>query len=76
MKKNERTPWQKKEWCIPPEHDAAFVCHMEEVLDMYKKPYDPQYPQVCMDARSPPLLGEVRAALPSEPGKPLRYDTE
>jgi len=29
MKKNERNPWQKKEWCIPPEQDAAFVCHME-----------------------------------------------
>jgi hypothetical protein len=31
MKKNARKPWQKKEWCIPPEQDAAFVCHMEEV---------------------------------------------
>jgi hypothetical protein len=49
---------------------------MEEVLDIYKKPYDPQYPQVCMDAMSTQLIGEVRAPLPAEPGKPLRYDTE
>ena len=49
---------------------------MEEVLDMYKKPYDPQCPQVCMDEMSPQLIGEVRAPLPSEPGKPLRDDTE
>ena len=49
---------------------------MEEVLDIYKKPYDPQYPQVCMDEMSTQLIGEVRAPLPAIPGKPLRYDTE
>ena len=49
IKKNELKPWQKKEWCIPPEQDAPFVCQMKEVLDIYKKPYDPQYPLVCMD---------------------------
>jgi hypothetical protein len=49
---------------------------MEEVLDIYKIPYDPQYPQVCMDEMSTQLIGEVRAPLPSVPGKPLRYDTE
>jgi DDE superfamily endonuclease len=49
---------------------------MEEVLDIYKKPYDPQYPQVCMDEISTQLIGEVRAPLPALPGKPLRYDTE
>jgi hypothetical protein len=74
--KNELKPWQKKAWCIPPEQDAAFVCQMEEVLDIYKKPYDAQCPQVCLDEMSTQLLGEVRAPLPAEPGKPLRYDTE
>jgi len=49
---------------------------MEEVLDVYKKPYDPQYSQVCMDEMSAQLIGEVRAPLLAEPGKPLRYDTE
>ena len=49
---------------------------MEEVLDIYKTPYDPQCPQVCVDAMSTQLIGEVRAPLPAEPGKPLRYDTE
>ena len=76
MKKNELQLWQKKAWCIPPDQDAAFVCQMEEVLDMYKKPYDPQCPQVCMDEMSTQLIGEARAPLPSAPGKPLRYDTE
>jgi DDE superfamily endonuclease len=49
---------------------------MEAVLDVYKKPYDPQCPQVGMDAMSTQLIGEVRAPLPAEPGQPLRYDTE
>jgi hypothetical protein len=49
---------------------------MEEVLDIYKTPYDPQCPQVCVDELSTQLIGEVRAPLPAEPGKPLRYDTE
>jgi hypothetical protein len=49
---------------------------MEEVLAIYKKPYDPQYPQVWMDEMSPQLLGEIRAPLPALPGKLRRYDPE
>jgi hypothetical protein len=76
MKKNELQPWQKQEWCIPPEQDAAFVCHMEDILDIYQTPYNAQPPQVCLDAMATQLIGEARAPLPAEPGKPLRYDTE
>jgi hypothetical protein len=36
-------------WCIPPEANAEFVWRMEAVLEVYKMPYDPDYPQVCMD---------------------------
>jgi hypothetical protein len=49
---------------------------MEEVLAIYKTPYDPQRPQVCMDEMSTQLMGEVRVPLPAAPGKPLRYATE
>lgn len=49
---------------------------MEEVLDIYKKPYDPQHPVLCMDEMSTQLIGEVRAPLPTAPGKTLKYDTE
>ena len=48
---------------------------MEDILDISKQPYDSQCPQVCIDAMSTQLIGEVRAPLPAEPGKPLRYDT-
>jgi hypothetical protein len=33
-------------WCIPPEKNAEFVCAMENVLEVYKRPYDPQHPVV------------------------------
>ena len=35
-------------WCIPPEHNAAFVCAMETVLEVYQRPYDPEYPAVLL----------------------------
>ena len=57
--------FQKQEWCIPPEHDAAFVCQMEEVLDMDKSPYDPQCPPVSWTKMSTQLIGEVASPSPS-----------
>jgi hypothetical protein len=66
----------KQEWCIPPEANAEFVYHMEDVLDLYTLPYDPQYPQVCLDETSKQLIGESRTPLPAKPGEPERYDYE
>ena len=42
--KNELKPWLKKQWCIPPKSHAEFVSHMEDVLEVYKRPYDPAIP--------------------------------
>jgi transposase len=47
---------------------------MEDVLDVYTQPYDPQRPLICMDETSRQLLADVYAPLPIEPGKPERYD--
>ena len=49
---------------------------MEDVLEIYKQPYDPNYPVVCMDESSKQQTLEVREPLPLEPGKPARHDTE
>jgi transposase len=49
---------------------------MEDVLEVYIRPYDPRYPQVCMDEVSKQLLRDVRQPLPIEPGKPERRDYE
>ena len=47
---------------------------MEDVLDVYTRAYDPQYPVVCFDESSKQLVGEKIEPLPMEPGKPQRYD--
>jgi transposase len=49
---------------------------MEEVLDIYKRPYDSKYPVVCMDESSKQLIKEVREALPMKPGEVEKFDTE
>jgi transposase len=49
---------------------------MEETLDIYKRPYNPKYPVVCMDESSKQLIKEVREPLPPEPGHVIKYDTE
>ena len=49
---------------------------MEEILDLYTRPFDPRRPLVCMDERPMQLLKETRIPLPLEPGKPARFDYE
>jgi hypothetical protein len=49
---------------------------MEDVLEVYKRPYDPNYPVVCMDETSKQLTDEVRRPLEVKPGDPKRQDTE
>ena len=49
---------------------------MEDVLDVYHRPYDPRRPQICMDETSKQLLGETRTPLPTQPGRPARIDYE
>ena len=61
---------------IPPEHDAAFVACMEDVLDVYRRPYDPLRPVVCLDEQPTQLIGETRTPIPTQPGQPQRDDYE
>ena len=49
---------------------------MEDVLEVYKRPYDPTHPQICMDESSKQHVMDVRAPIPAEPGQIERYDTE
>jgi hypothetical protein len=49
---------------------------MEDVLEVYHRPYDEKRPQVCLDETSKQLVGEVVQPLPPEPGRPERFDYE
>src|SRR5206468_1066841 len=45
VKKSQLKPWLKECWVIPPKANAAFVAAMEDVLEVYTRPYDPRFPQ-------------------------------
>ena len=61
---------------IPPEQNAEFVYHMEDVLDLYTRPLDPKRPLVTVDELPKQLIGETRPSLSAEPGTPERIDYE
>jgi hypothetical protein len=61
---------------IPPGANAVFVAAMEDVLETYQKPRDPERPLVCLDETSKQLVIETRKPIPAKPGQPIRYDYE
>jgi len=61
---------------IPPRHNAEFVAHMEDILEIYKRRYDPAIPVICMDEQPTQLIKETRMRIAAEPGKPERVDYE
>jgi len=63
-------------WCIPPEQSAAFVAKMENVLKVYKRPYDPKMPVICMDEKPYQLLGDKIKPIPMKNGSPKKIDFE
>ncbi len=79
--KNRLRPWAVKSWCIP-KVTTRFVAKMEDVLDVYHRPYDPKRPVVCMDEKAKKLQGhkggrETLPAVPGEKGKEIeRQDYE
>ena len=74
--KNALKPHLRKMWCIPPKQSAEFVFHMEDVLEVYHRPYDPKRPVLCIDETFKQLIGETRKPLPLRPGMVERYDHE
>lgn len=65
-----------KGWVIPPAQNSEFVAHMEQVLDVYKRPYNKDFPVVCMDESPKQLIEEGRASVPIKPGQEERVDYE
>src|SRR3972149_4912587 len=74
--KNELKPWLKEQWVLPKPHDADYVAAMEDVLEVYQRPYDEQRPVVCVDEATKQLVADVTPPLPMEPGQPGRQGDE
>ena len=65
-------PWRHKMWCIP-KVDQEFIRCMEDVLEIYERPYDPREPVVCVDEKPTQLL---RSCRPDILGKITKQDYE
>jgi len=65
-------------WVIPPDADGEFVAAMEDVLDVYARPYDERFPVLCMDEQPVQLLKETRLpiAATAEHAKRVDYEYE
>jgi len=61
---------------IPPEQNGSFVANMEMVLDVFKRPFDPLHPIICMDESPKQLISETRKPIPAAPGRSAKYDYE
>jgi hypothetical protein len=66
-------PWQRRQWCIS-ELNAEFVYHMEDVLELYAEPLEPDFPVVCFDELPYQLVGDCMTPRPPEPGREYRED--
>jgi len=62
-------------WCVP-ELTEEYISRMEDVLEVYEKPYDPQEPVVCLDEKPVTLHAEVRPPSAAAPGREARRDSE
>jgi len=76
LKKSALKPWLKEQWVIAPKANAEFVWHMEDVLEVYQRPVDPNRPLVCLDEASRELHDHSREPLPLRPSQPVRQDYE
>ena len=61
---------------IPPEHDAEFAANMEDVLEAYERPYNPDQPLICTDEQPVQLIKETREPIPATENHPERVDYE
>ena len=66
----------RQQWCLPGGPSAEFVARMEDVLDVYHRPFDPGRPVICIDEQPRQLVSETRVPLPPRPGNAARFDYE
>lgn len=76
LQEHDLKPWQEKMWCIA-DLSSDYIERMEDVLDVYEKPYDPRYPVVCLDEKPVALFSDkADRLLPRGSGERLLKDYE
>lgn len=76
LQEHDFKPWQEKMWCVGT-LDEEYIRKMEDVLDVYERPYDKKYPVICIDEKPVPLIGDARERIkPGNSGDILKKDYE
>lgn len=76
LQEHDLKPWREKMWCIG-KIDAEYITRMEDILDVYQRPYDVDHPVVCIDEKPVALISDSRERiLPIKPGEILKKDYE
>jgi hypothetical protein len=66
----------RKKVCVVADHDEDYIAKMEDVLEVYERPYHPQEPVVCWDQKPVTWHADVRPSSPAKLGQEARYDNE
>jgi transposase len=76
LQEHDLKPWQEKMWCIA-DMDEEYIRRMEDVLDVYQRPYDEAFPVVCLDEKPVALFSDKTPRLPPRgPGEVMLKDYE
>lgn len=76
LQEHDLKPWREKMWCVG-DINEEYIARMEDVLDLYERPYDAKIPVVCVDEKPVPLIGDSRKRIPAkQPGDILKKDYE
>jgi transposase len=75
LQEHDLKPWLEKMWCIE-ELSPEYIERMEDVLEVYERPFDDKVPVVCVDEKPVPLIGDVRERIPACEGAPAKIDYE
>jgi transposase len=75
LQEHDLKPWRQQSWCVP-SLDEEFITRMEDILALYERPLDPQFPLVCLDEKPIQLLEDVRPSSGLLPGHGRRVDYE
>ena len=62
-------------WCVA-ELNEDYISCMEDVLETYEQPYDPEEPVVCLDEKPIALHADIRPPSAATPGREARQDSE
>jgi len=75
LQEHELKPWREKMWCVP-SLDDEYINRMEDVLQVYERPYNPSRPVVCIDEKPVPLVANKYEKTESSPGRISKKDYE